>query len=88
MNDVLHPENCGIVEKSLSDEKNRKPVGTIQSVTRDYYIKMAEEDEKAYHLFLQLKDGETLSTNEKIWLETIIRYVSILYDNLHLMNGY
>lgn len=61
--------------------QNDISIGTVLNVRNQYFVKIGETVDVSYFLGFLLP-SQQMSEDEKLWLETIIHYVSILYDNL------
>ncbi|TLS51591.1 PAS domain S-box protein [Paenibacillus antri] len=73
--DVLNAARATIEEVPSGEEASR-------TTSEDVWIRIGE---KRHPVYLRIGLGHELLPIEREWLETAVRYVTILYDNLHLI---
>lgn len=61
------------------------PICQILETDEGCYLKIGEAREKSYLLCIGERAETLMITSKKVWLETISRYVSVLFDNFLLI---
>lgn len=79
--DILHVSNISLVEVEHNDDKLCEIIETEKGFT----IKIGETKGKSCLLCMNEKPITLMNTSIRVWLETITRYVSVLYDNFLLI---
>ncbi|WP_308633948.1 sensor histidine kinase [Paenibacillus silvisoli] len=64
------------------------PAGVIEVLNKGAIVLAGERGEKRYVVWIGDKqNGTSLNIDERVWLQTLSRYVSIVYENLYLIQG-
>ncbi|WP_082129674.1 sensor histidine kinase [Aneurinibacillus tyrosinisolvens] len=89
-NDVaIKSGSYDIPEKLLEDVVIRNPrqlpICEIIDTPDGYFLKIGEIRGKSYLLCIGEKLPSLMFTSKRVWLKTITRYVSVLYDNFRLI---
>ncbi|MHA0856929.1 sensor histidine kinase [Paenibacillus sp. CMAA1364] len=65
----------------ISVEHNTDELCKITETDRGYTVKLNEDKGKSYLLYIDEKPISLKTVSNRVWLETISRYVSVLFDN-------
>jgi two-component system sensor histidine kinase ComP len=86
-NVVIKAGNVHIPKQLLEEmfELRNIPICELNATPSGYFLKIGEIREKNYLLCIGEKPPMLMIRAKKIWLNTIARYVSVLYDNFLLI---
>ncbi|MEK4513346.1 PAS domain S-box protein [Paenibacillus anaericanus] len=79
--EILNVSNVRLIEV----ECNKDKLCEIIESDRGYYLKLDENKGKSYLLCIDEKPPSLQITSIRVWLKTIGRYVSVLFDNFLLI---
>ena len=79
--DVLKATKVSLIE----EEQNNDVLCKIIETEKGYCLKIGEIKGKSYLLCIDEKPATMMITSKRVWLETITRYVSVLFDNFLLI---
>lgn len=81
--EVLDVTRVKIVEVRNNDDSLCK----IMETKRGWSLKIGEVNRTSYLLYIKEKPITLQITSKRVWLETICRYASVLFDNFILIEG-
>lgn len=79
--EILNVSNVRLIEV----ERNKDELCEIMETDKGYYLKLDENKGKGYLLCIDEKPPSLQVTSIRVWLKTIGRYVSVLFDNFLLI---
>ncbi|WP_274365179.1 DNA phosphorothioation-dependent restriction protein DptG [Paenibacillus thermotolerans] len=82
-NTVVAEAGSGVLAdyQIISKLQNDISIGTLLNIRNQYFVKIGETIDRSFFLGFTLLTPQ-ISEDDRLWLETIIHYVRILYDNL------